>query len=76
MKGCHMCNYEKLKNEFMQDNEFVAMYSDAKNQVNLEYEIQYIKEKITTNDKSFNILNALDSLQKHIVDFTYQRKLA
>ena len=71
-----MSNYEKFKNEFMQDDEFVTMYKDAKNQVDLEHEIQYIKEKITTNDKSFNVLNALDSLQKHIVDFTHQRKLA
>ena len=76
MKGCHMSNYEKLKSEFMKDDEFVVMYKDAKNQIDLEYEVQCIKEKITTNDKSFNVLNALDSLQKHIVDFTHQRKLA
>ena len=36
----------------------------------------FIKKKITTNDKSFNVLNALDSLQKHIIDFTHQKKLA
>ncbi|NOX14487.1 MAG: hypothetical protein GXP61_00325 [Epsilonproteobacteria bacterium] len=71
-----MSNYEKLKNEFMQDDEFVIIYEDAKNQIDLEYEVQYIKEKITNNDKSFNVLNALDSLQKHIIDFTHQRKLA
>ncbi len=71
-----MSNYEKLKSEFMKDDEFVVMYKDAKNQIDLEYEVQCIKEKITTNDKSFNVLNALDSLQKHIVDFTHQRKLA
>ena len=76
MKGCHMSNYEKLKNEFMKDDEFVTIYKDARNQIDLEYEVQYIKEKITTNDKSFNVLNALDSLQKHIVDFTHRRKLA
>ena len=76
MKGCHMSNYEKLKNEFMQDDEFVTIYKDARSQIDLEYEVQYIKEKITTNDKSFNVLNALDSLQKHIIDFTHQRKLA
>jgi len=71
-----MSNYEKLKDEFMKDNEFVTMYKDAKNKVDLECEVQYIKEKISTDDKSFNILNALDSLQKHIIDFTHQRKLA
>ena len=76
MKGCHMSNYEKLKNEFMKDDEFITMYKDAKNQVDLECEVQYIKEKINTNDKSFNVLDALDSLQKHITDFTHQRKLA
>jgi len=71
-----MSNYEKLKTEFMQDDEFVAMYEEAKNQIDLEYEVQYIKEKIVNNDKTFNILNALDTLQKHIVDFTHQRRLA
>jgi hypothetical protein len=71
-----MSNYEKLKTEFMQDDEFVAMYEEAKNQIDLEYEVQYIKEKIVNNDKTFNILNALDALQKHIVDFTHQRRLA
>jgi len=29
-------------------------------------------QKITTNDKSFNVLNAL---QKHIIDFVHQIKL-
>ncbi len=76
MKGCHMSNYEKLKKSYMKDAEFVTMYEDAKTQVDLEYEVQCIKDKIFTNDKSFNILNALDALQKHIVDFTHQRKLA
>ncbi len=71
-----MSNYEKLKNEFMKDDEFVTIYKDAKNQVDLEYEVQCIKEKINTNDKSFDVLDALDSLQKHIIDFTHQRKLA
>lgn len=76
MKGCRMNNYEKLKKSYMKNAEFVAMYEDAKTQVDLEYEVQCIKDKIFTNDKSFNILNALDSLQKHIVDFTNQRRLA
>lgn len=76
MKGCHMSNYEKLKKNYMQDAEFVKMYDEAKTQVDLENEVQYIKDKIHTNDKSFNLLNALDTLQKHIVDFTQQRKLA
>jgi len=71
-----MSNYEKLKNEFMKDDEFVVMYKDARKQIDLEYEVQYIKEKITTNDKSFNVLSALDSLQKHIIEFTNQKKLA
>ena len=76
MKGCHMSNYEKLKKNYMQDAEFVKMYDDARTQVDLENEVQYIKDKIHTNDSSFNLLNALDTLQKHIVDFTHQRKLA
>ena len=76
MKGCHMSNYEKLKKNYMQNAKFVKMYEDAKTQVDLEYEVQYIKDKIFTNDKSFDILNALDSLQKHIVDFTHNRRLA
>ena len=76
MKGCHMSNYEKLKKNYMQDTEFVKMYDEAKTQVDLENEVQYIKDKIHTNDSSFNLLNALDTLQKHIVDFTHQRKLA
>ena len=76
MKGCHMSNYEKLKKNYMQDAEFVKMYDEAKTQVDLENEVQYIKDKIHTNDSSFNLLNALDTLQKHIVDFTHQRKLA
>jgi len=71
-----MSNYEKLKNDFMKDDEFTIMYKDAKNQIDLEYEVQCIKDKIAANDKSFNVLNALDSLQKHIIDFTHQRKLA
>ena len=76
MKGCHMSNYEKLKKNYMQDAEFVKMYDEAKTQVDLENEVQYIKDKIHTNDSSFNLLNALDTLQKHIVDFTHQRKVA
>ncbi len=76
MKGCPMSNYEKLKKSYMQDAEFVKMYDKAKTQVDLENEVQYIKDKIHTNDSSFNLLNALDTLQKHIVDFTHQRKLA
>ncbi len=76
MKGCHMSNYEKLKKNYMQDAEFVKMYDEARTQVDLENEVQYIKDKIHTNDSSFNLLNALDTLQKHIVDFTHQRKLA
>ncbi len=76
MKGCHMSNYEKLKKNYMQDAEFVKMYDEAKTQVDLENEVQYIKDKLHTNDSSFNLLNALDTLQKHIVDFTHQRKLA
>ena len=76
MKGCHMSNYEKLKKNYMQDAEFVKMYDEARTQVDLENEVQYIKDKIHTNDSSFNLLNALDTLQKHIVDFTQQRKLA
>jgi len=71
-----MSNYEKLKKSYMQDAEFVKMYDKAKTQVDLENEVQYIKDKIHTNDSSFNLLNALDTLQKHIVDFTHQRKLA
>ncbi len=76
MKGCHMSNYEKLKKNYMQDAEFVKMYDEARTQVDLENEVQYITDKIHTNDSSFNLLNALDTLQKHIVDFTHQRKLA
>ena len=76
MKGCHMSNYEKLKKNYMQDAEFVKMYDEARTQVDLENEVQYIKDKIHNNDSSFNLLNALDTLQKHIVDFTHQRKLA
>ncbi len=76
MKGCHMSNYEKLKKNYMQDAEFVKMYDEARTQVDLENEVQYIKDKLHTNDSSFNLLNALDTLQKHIVDFTQQRKLA
>ena len=76
MKGCHMSNYEKMKKNYMQDAEFVKMYDEARTQVDLENEVQYIKDKIHTNDSSFNLLNALDTLQKHIVDFTHQRKLA
>lgn len=76
MKGCHMSNYEKLKKNYMQDAEFAKMYDEAKTQVDLENEVQYIKDKIHTNDSSFNLLNALDTLQKHIVDFTHQKKLA
>lgn len=76
MKGCHMSNYEKLKKNYMQDAEFVKMYDEAKTQVDLENEVQYIKDKIHTNDSSFNLLSALDTLQKHIVDFTHQKKLA
>lgn len=76
MKGCHMSNYEKLKKNYMQDAEFVKMYDEARTQVDLENEVQYIKDKLHTNDSSFNLLNALDTLQKHIVDFTHQRKLA
>ena len=71
-----MSNYEKLKKNYMQDAEFVKMYDEAKTQVDLENEVQYIKDKLHTNDSSFNLLNALDTLQKHIVDFTHQRKLA
>ena len=71
-----MSNYEKLKKNYMQDAEFVKMYDEAKTQVDLENEVQYIKDKIHTNDSSFNLLNALDTLQKHIVDFTHQKKLA
>ena len=71
-----MSNYEKLKKNYMQDAEFVKMYDEARTQVDLENEVQYIKDKIHTNDSSFNLLNALDTLQKHIVDFTHQRKLA
>ena len=71
-----MTNYENLKNSYMKDIEFVKEYDDAKGQVNLEYEVQCIKEKISSNDTSFNVLDALDILQKHIIDFTYQRKLA
>ena len=52
----------------MHDVEFATMYEDAKIQVNLEHEVQYIKDKIHTNDASFNFLNELDILQKHIVD--------
>ena len=76
MKGCHMSNYKKLKKNYMQDAEFVKMYDEARTQVDLENEVQYIKDKLHTNDSSFNLLNALDTLQKHIVDFTHQRKLA
>ena len=76
MKGCHMSNYEKLKKNYMQDAEFVKMYDEARTQVDLENEVQYIKDKIHTNDSSFNLLNALDTLQKHIVDVTHQRKVA
>lgn len=71
-----MSNYEKLKKNYMQDAEFVKMYDEARTQVDLENEVQYIKDKLHTNDSSFNLLNALDTLQKHIVDFTHQRKLA
>lgn len=76
MKGCHMNNYEKLKKSYMQDTEFVKMYEDAKIKVDLENEVQYIKDKLYTNDASFNLLNALDTLQKHIIEFKHQRKLA
>ena len=76
MKGCHMSNYEKLKKNYMQDAEFVKMYDEAKTQVDWEKEVHYIKDKIHTNDSSFNLLSALDTLQKHIVDFTHQKKLA
>lgn len=76
MKGCHMNNYEKLKKKYMQDAEFIKMYDEAKTQVDLEHEVQFIKDRIHNNDTSFNLLNALDTLQKHIVDFTHQRKLA
>ncbi len=76
MKGCRMSNYEKLKKSYMNDAEFVKMYDDAKTQVDLENEVQYIKDKIHTNDASFNLINALDTLQKHIVDYTQKRKLA
>lgn len=76
MKGCRMSNYEKLKKSYMNDAEFVKMYDDAKTQVDLENEVQYIKDKIHTNDASFNLINALDTLQKHIVDYTHKRKLA
>ncbi|KFL33979.1 MULTISPECIES: hypothetical protein [unclassified Sulfurospirillum] len=71
-----MSNYEKLKKSYMNDAEFVKMYDDAKTQVDLENEVQYIKDKIHTNDASFNLINALDTLQKHIVDYTQKRKLA
>jgi len=76
MKGCPMSNYEKLKKTYMHDAEFVKMYEDAKTQVDLENEVQYIKDKIHANDASFNLINALDTLQKHIVDYTQKRKLA
>jgi len=76
MKGCLMSNYEKLKKTYMRDAEFVKMYEDAKTQVDLENEVQYIKDKIHTNDASFNLINALDTLQKHISDYTHKRKLA
>ena len=76
MKGCHMNNYEKLKKKYMQDAEFIKMYDEAKTQVDLEHEVQFIKDRIHNNDTSFNLLNPLDTLQKHIVDFTHQRKLA
>ena len=75
MKVVYMSNYEKLKNPYMHDAEFVKMYEDAKTQVDLEHEVQYIKDKIHTNDASFNLINALDTLQKHIVDYTQKRKL-
>ena len=68
--------YEKLKKSYMNDAEFVTMYEDAKAQVDLENEVQYIKDKIHTNDTSFNLLNALDTLQKHISEYTHKRKLA
>ena len=76
MKGCPMSNYEKLKKTYMNDAEFVTLYEDAKTQVDLENEVQYIKDKIHTNDASFNLINALNTLQKHIVDYTHKRKLA
>jgi len=71
-----MSNYENLKKSYMKDSQFVKQYSDAKKQVDLEYEVQSIKDRISNNDNSFNILDALDLLQKHIVDFTHHKKPA
>lgn len=71
-----MTNYESLKSSYMQDSTFIKEYESAKKQVDLEYEVEFIKEKIAKNDTSFNVLDALDMLQKHIIDFTQQRKLA
>ncbi|NOQ30641.1 MAG: hypothetical protein GQ570_05920 [Helicobacteraceae bacterium] len=71
-----MTNYEQLKSSYMQNSEFVNEYNEAKKQVDLEYEVQSIKDSIANNDTTFNVLDALDLLQKHIVDFTQQQKLA
>lgn len=71
-----MSNYEKLKSSYMKDAQFVEAYQNAKKQVDLEYEVQTIKDRIFNNDASFNILDALDLLQKHITDFTHPKRLA
>ncbi len=71
-----MTNYDKLKNSYMKNSEFAQEYNDARSKIDLEYEVQSIRDKISNNDTSFNILDALDLLQKHIVDFTHQKKLA
>ncbi|MEA3523577.1 MAG: hypothetical protein U9R50_11480 [Campylobacterota bacterium] len=71
-----MTNYDELKNGYMKNSHFSKEYSEASKQIDLEYEVQSIKDKISNNDTTFNILDALDLLQKHIVDFTQSKKLA
>ena len=71
-----MSNYEKLRSNYMKDARFVEAYQNAKKQVDHEYEIQTVRDKIFNNDASSNVLDALDLLQKHITDFTHPKRLA